>query len=259
MTADQTNKTTGAEMMEVTPDIRVFDDAEAVARAAAERFAELAAESVAARGAFSVALAGGTTPRRVYELLAGEEWRGRVAWEKVHVFFGDERCVPADHADSNYRMANEALLSRVPVPIENVHRIEGRGDAAANASRYEDELRGHFAEQGAPRFDLLMLGMGDDGHTLSLFPHTAALAETSLWAAANHVEKLGAWRVTLTAPAASSARHALFIVTGAGKAARLREVLVGERDPERLPSQLIRPAGGTLEWMVDEAAAAELE
>jgi 6-phosphogluconolactonase len=244
---------------EITPDVRVFDDAEAVARAAAARFAELAAESIAARGAFSVALAGGTTPRRVYELLAGEEWRGRVEWEKVHVFFGDERCVPADHADSNYRMANETLLSRVPLPVENVHRMEGRGDAAANASLYEDELRAFFAESGRPRFDLLLLGMGDDGHTLSLFPHTAALGETSLWVAANYVEKLGAWRVTLTAPAANSARHVIFLVTGAGKAERLREVLLGQSDPERLPSRLIRPADGRLEWMVDEAAAGELE
>jgi len=244
---------------QVAPDIRVLDDAEAVAQAAAERFAGLAAEAIEARGRFSVALAGGTTPRRVYELLAGEEWRGRVDWGRVHVFFGDERCVPADHADSNYRMANEALLSRVTLPPANVHRIEGQGDAAANASRYEDELRGFFAEEGRPRLDLLMLGMGDDGHTLSLFPHTPALGESALWVAANRVEKLGAWRITLTAAAANAARRALFLVTGAGKSARLREVLLGPRDPERLPSQLIRPSEGALEWLVDEAAAAGLE
>jgi 6-phosphogluconolactonase len=242
-----------------TPDILVLDDAEAVARAGAERFAELAARAIAERGSFAVVLAGGTTPRRVYELLAGEELGRRVEWERVHVFFGDERSVPPDHADSNYRMANEALLARVPLPPRNIHRMEGQGDAAANASRYEDELRGYFAEAGRPRFDLLMLGMGDDGHTLSLFPDTQALGESSSWVAANHVEKLGAWRITLTAGAANAARHVLFLVTGAGKAERLREVLFGERDPRRLPSQLIRPEEGLLEWIIDEAAAARLE
>jgi 6-phosphogluconolactonase len=243
---------------EPTPHLRVFDDPEEVARAAARRFVELAAEAAAARGTFSVALAGGTTPKRVYELLADEEFRERVAWPQVHFFFGDERCVPADHADSNFRMANEALLSRLGVPEENVHRIEGRGDAAANASRYADELRGFFGDSAWPRFDLVMLGMGDDGHTLSLFPGTAALEKREAWAAANWVEKLGAWRITLTAPAVNAARHVLFLVNGAGKAERLREVLRGERDPSRLPSQLIRPRDGTLEWFLDRAAAAKL-
>jgi 6-phosphogluconolactonase len=240
-------------------DVRVFDDPEQVARAAAEKFVELAAEAVAEKGSFSVALAGGTTPRRVYELLAGEDLRGRVEWEKVHVFFGDERCVPPDHPDSNYRMANEALLSRVPLPAANVHRMKGRGDAAANASLYEDELRGHFDDTAWPRFDLVMLGMGDDGHTASLFPGTAALGERRAWVTANWVEKFGAWRITLTAPAINAARHVLFLVTGAGKAERLREVLCGGRDPERLPSQLIRPEDGTLEWYSDRAASAGLK
>jgi 6-phosphogluconolactonase len=239
--------------------LRVFETAEDVAAAAARRFASLARESVEARGAFAVALAGGTTPRRVYELLAGDELRGQVPWPGVHAFFGDERAVAPDHAESNYRMARETLLSRVPVPEENVHRIEGRGDAAANASRYEDELRSFFGETDWPRFDLVMLGMGDDGHTASLFPETAALSERRAWVAANRVEKLGAWRVTLTAPAVNAARHVLFVVTGAGKATRLREVLRGPREPARLPSQLIDPAAGALEWFVDRAAAAELD
>lgn len=238
--------------------VRVFDDPEAVARAAASRFAEIAFEAVSERGAFSVALAGGSTPRRIYDLLAGEEWRVRVEWEKAHIFFGDERAVPADHADSNYRMANEAMLSRLPIPKTNVHRIEGRGDASANASLYEDEMRAYFGDCEWPRFDLVMLGMGDDGHTASLFPHTVALEERKVWAAANYVEKLNAWRITLTAPAINAARHVLFTVTGAGKAARLREVLKGERDPSRLPSQLIRPRDGALEWYLDRAAASEL-
>ena len=240
------------------PDVRVLADAEEVARAVAERFAELARAAVAERGVFSAALAGGTTPRRVYELLAGEDFRAQVPWEGVHVFFGDERAVPPDHADSNYRMAHEALLSLVPIPAENVHRMRGEGDAAANASLYEDELRGYFGDAEWPRLDLVMLGMGDDGHTASLFPNTSALEEQRAWAVANWVEKFDAWRVTLTAPAINRARHIIFTVTGAGKAERLAEILKGERDPTRLPSQLIEPSDGKLEWFVDKAAAASL-
>ena len=238
--------------------VGVYADTEAVAGGAAQTFAHLAREAVAERGAFSVALSGGKSPRRVYELLAGERFRDHVPWPDVHVFFGDERAVPADHPESNYRMASEALLSRVPVPAENVHRIEGVGDAAANASDYESVMRGYFGEADWPRFDLVFLGMGDDGHTASLFPHTRALAEARAWAAANWVEKLGAWRVTLTAPAINAARRVIFLVTGASKAERLREVIAGDRDPSRLPAQLIRPRDGWLMWYVDEAAAAAL-
>jgi 6-phosphogluconolactonase len=245
-------------LTEESKGVRVFEDAESVARAAADTFARLARECVEERGAFSVALSGGTTPRRVYELLASDEYAGGVPWDGVHVFFGDERMVPPDHADSNYRMANEALLSRVPLPEENVHRIEGVGDARSNASDYESVMRGFFGEAEWPRLDLVMLGMGDDGHTASLFPGTAALDERRAWAVANWVEKLGAWRVTLTAPAINSARGVLFLVTGAGKAERLREVLSGERDPARLPSQMIHPHEGSLECYVDRAAAEKL-
>jgi 6-phosphogluconolactonase len=241
------------------PRVRVFDDAENVAFAAACFLQEKAMEAIAVYGRCTVALAGGTTPRRVYELLAEEGFSIFVDWEKVHVFFGDERMAPPDSAESNYRMANEALLSRLPIPPENVHRIEGVGDAAANASAYESDMRALLGDTRWPRLDLVLLGMGDDGHTASLFPYTAALDERRALVAANWVEKLGAWRVTLTAPAINAARHVLFLVTGAGKADRLREVLKGERDPARLPSQLIRPEDGTLEWFVDRAAAARLE
>ena len=241
------------------PNVLVFDDAESVARAAASRFAELARESVKARGLFAVALSGGSTPRRVYELLTDEEFGGSIDWPNVHVFFGDERMVPPDSAESNYRMANEALLSRVPVPPENVHRIDGVGDAAANASAYEREMRELFGDAEWPRLDLVLLGMGDDGHTASLFPGTKALDESRLWVASNWVEKLGAWRVTLTAPVINAARHVTFLVNGAGKAGRLLEVLKGERDPSRLPSQIIQPSDGNLEWFVDREAASRLE
>ncbi|MDQ1591428.1 MAG: 6-phosphogluconolactonase [Pyrinomonadaceae bacterium] len=243
-----------------TPNLQIFADANEVAHAAARRFAELAREGVETNGRFSVALAGGSTPKRVYELLAGEEFGARLDWSGVHIFFGDERCVPPDHADSNYRMANEALLSRVALPEQNVHRMRGEGDAVANARLYEDELRGYFGDTTAwPEFDLIMLGMGDDGHTASLFPGTHALGVRTAWVTANWVEKFDTYRVTLTAPAINHARHVMFIVTGAGKAERLEEVIHGAPEPERLPSQLIQPRAGALAWFLDEAAAAKLK
>ncbi|HEX8129528.1 MAG TPA: 6-phosphogluconolactonase [Pyrinomonadaceae bacterium] len=242
-----------------TPDIQIFADAESVARAAALRFVELARASINSNGRFSVALAGGSTPKRIYELLAGSEFATQLYWPGVHVFFGDERCVPPDDADSNYRMANEALLSRVALPAENVHRMRGEGDAVANARLYEDELRGFFGDDAAwPEFDLVMLGMGDDGHTASLFPGTHALDVQTAWVTANWVEKFDTYRVTLTAPAINHARHVMFIVTGASKAERLREVIHGAPDTQRLPSQLIQPRAGALAWFLDEAAAAKL-
>src|SRR3989440_8116506 len=186
---------------DTTPNMQIFDDPEQVAREAAGLFVRLSVEAVSTRGAFSVALSGGSTPRRVYELLADDDYRTQVSWPSVHVFFGDERTVAPDHPDSNFRMANEALLSRVALPARNVHRMNGVGDAAANASRYESELRAFFGDAEWPRLDLVMLGMGDDGHTASLFPGSAALAEGQAWVVANWVEKFQSWRITLTAPA----------------------------------------------------------
>src|SRR5256714_2666067 len=238
--------------------VTVLDDPEQAAREAEGLCVRLSIEAVSERGSFSVALSGGTTPRRVYELLASDDYRTQVPWASVHIFFGDERTVAPDHADSNYRMANEALLSHVSIPAKNVHRIDGVGDAAANASQYESELREFFGDAAWPRLDLVMLGMGDDGHTASLFPGTTAIEEGRAWVVANWVEKFQTWRITLTAPAINAAHRVLFLVTGATKAERLREVLKGERDPTRLPSQLIRPRDGTLEWFVDRAAAEKL-
>jgi len=243
---------------EARPRVQVFDDAEAVARGAAERFVELGQAAIDARGCFSVGLAGGSTPKRTYELLASEAYREQLNWSKVHIFFGDERCVPPDHSESNYRMANEALISRVSIPPPNVHRINGLGDAVANASLYEDELRTFFNPASWPRFDLVLLGMGDDGHTASLFPGTKALVEPRAWVVANWVEKFGAFRITLTAPAINHAANIAFLVTGATKAERLLEVLRGALDPEKLPSQLIQPLDGSLFWLVDKAAAGRL-
>ena len=241
-----------------TPQLQIFTDASEVARAAALHFIEIAQESINERGRLSVALAGGSTPKRIYELLASDELSVQLDWSKVHIFFGDERCVPPDDAESNYRMANEALLSRVSLPEQNVHRMRGEGDAVANARLYEDELRGYFDGEDWPQFDLVMLGMGDDGHTASLFPETRALDVRTAWVTANWVEKFDTFRVTLTATAINHARNVLFIVTGASKAARLQEVLYGAREPQRLPSQLIQPQAGALRWFLDEAAAAKL-
>lgn len=245
-----------------TPEARaraqIFNDPEAVARGAAERFVGLARAAIDARGCFSVTLAGGSTPKRTYGLLASESYREQVDWSKVHIFFGDERCVPPDDTESNYRMANEALISRVSIPRRNVHRINGEGDAVANASLYEDELRAFFNRASWPRFDLVMLGMGDDGHTASLFPGTKALAEGQAWVVANWVEKFSAFRITLTAPAINHAANIIFLVTGASKAERLLEVLRGAREPEKLPSQLIQLLDGSFVWLVDKAAAARL-
>ena len=243
---------------EARPRVQVFDDAEAVARGAAERFVELGQAAIDARGCFSVGLAGGSTPKRTYELLASEAYREQLNWSKVHIFFGDERCVPPDDSESNYRMANEALISRVSIPPPNVHRINGLGDAVANASLYEDELRTFFNASSWPRFHLVLLGMGDDGHTASLFPGTKALVEPRAWVVANWVEKFGTFRITLTAPAINHAANIAFLVTGATKAERLLEVLRGALDPEKLPSQLIQPLDGSLFWLVDKAAAGRL-
>lgn len=243
--------------------VKIFDDSEAVARAATEKFIELSRDAIADHGAFSVALAGGSTPKRVYELLASDEFKGQVDWSKVHIFFGDERTVPPDHSDSNFRMANEAMLSKVSIPKENIHRMKGEGDAAANAEIYDAELRSFFKGgfkdgENFPRFDLIMLGMGDDGHTASLFPGSEALKEQTAWVVSNWVEKFNTFRITLSAPAINNARHVMFIITGAGKADRLPEVINGARDTNRLPSQLIRPTNGELVWYVDRAAAAKL-
>lgn len=236
----------------------IFDSASEVARAAADRFVELARAAINKRGRFSVALAGGSTPKRAYELLANTEYKDKLDWSKVHIFFGDERCVPPDDAESNYRMANEALLSRVAIPPQNIHRMQGMGDAVANAYLYEEELRTYFNNESWPGFDLILLGMGDDGHTASLFPGSAALKEHQAWVAANWVEKLGAYRITLTTLTINQASHVIFIVTGENKAERLAEVLSDQRGSQRLPAQLIRPLNGSLEWFVDKAAAARL-
>jgi 6-phosphogluconolactonase len=241
--------------------IRIFDDLEAVSHAAADELVRCGREAVAARGRFTVALSGGSTPRRLYQLLAGPPWDDRIDWGRIEVFWGDDRCVPPDHPDSNYRMAREALLTRVPLPPAHVHRIQAeRPDHDAAARDYQAEIAHTLGVDAAgepPALDLLLQGMGPCGHTASLFPHTAALNETVRWVVPNFVPKLNADRITFTYPMLNQGRVVLFLVCGADKADVLREVLEGPPDPQRLPSQAVRPAG-RLEWFLDRAAAARL-
>lgn len=241
----------------------VEPDAAALANRAARHFVEQVERAVAARGYARVAISGGSTPKAAFALLAdpSQPWRERMPWDRLDLFWVDERCVPPDHPDSNYRMTREALLDHVPLKPEQIHRMEGEREPAEAAARYEAELRASFRIEGVelPRFDVVQLGMGPDGHTASLFPHTAALNETSRLVTANHVETVkDSWRITLTKPVINHASHVFFLVEGTGKALILKEVFVGPRDPERLPSQLIEPAGGILTLLLDQAAAALL-
>ena len=239
----------------------ICGDPKEVSTRAAELFVELAGEAVSTSGRFAAALSGGSTPRALYALLATDQFRQRVPWSRVHLFWGDERCVPPDHADSNYRMAREALLAKVPIPTENIHRMPAeQKDHRLAADAYEEALRVFFALQAGelPRFDLILLGMGEDGHTASLFPGTVALAETERLVVAVYVEKLDTHRLTLTVPVINHAAHVVFLVTGKSKAPVLREVLEGERQPQRNPIQLICPVEGKLLLIVDREAARDL-
>jgi 6-phosphogluconolactonase len=243
------------------PEVRVYDDPDTLARAAADEFVRRAEDAIAAAGRFTVALSGGSTPLRLYRLLAEPPYRDRVAWDAVHVFWGDERAVPPDHRDSNYGAAHAALLSRVAIPPANVHRIRGEAaDPEAAAAEYEEELRRCFqiAPGGLPRFDLVLLGMGADGHTASLFPGSAAAREEDRLVVAAWVEKLGAYRVTLTTPVLNNAACVLFLVAGAEKAEVLGRVLQGGPAAAAYPAGRIRPRAGELIWLVDRAAAGSL-
>jgi len=235
----------------------VFPDLNSLVASAAEQVVTLAGAAIAARGRFAIGLSGGSTPRPLYELLASPAFASRIDWTNVHVFWGDERCVPPDHPDSNYRMARETLLDHVPLPPDNIHRLAGELDPATAAADYEAHLRAFFAGDGeaGPRFDLLLLGMGDDSHTASLFPGTAALGETERWAAANYVEKLDAWRLTLTPPALNAAAEIMVLVSGASKADAFHAVLSGPTDPDKYPAQVLNPNNGRLRWLVDSEAA----
>jgi 6-phosphogluconolactonase len=240
----------------------VEPDPPALARRAAQYFVEMAGEAVAGRGRARIGISGGSTPKAAFELLADptQPWRSRMPWESLDLYWVDERSVPPGDPDSNYRMTREALLDRVPLRPEQIHRIEGELDPEAAAARYESELRSTFRMEGAEslRFDLIALGMGPDGHTASLFPHTAAIHETTRLVVPNHVPQKDSWRITLTWQVINRASSVFFLIAGQDKAEILKEVFTGPRDPERLPSQLIWPCSGILTVILDKAAAALL-
>jgi 6-phosphogluconolactonase len=235
--------------------IQVYPDLESLSRAAAGLLVTQANLAVADRGRFSVALAGGNTPRRTYELLATPPFSDQAPWDRVHVFWGDERGVPLTDLRSNARLAKEAWLDRVPIPPDQIHPLNCTPDPVAAARQYEAELRKFFAGQ-PPRLDLVLLGLGDDGHTASLFPGTSVLKEDERWVAGVYLAPPGLNRVTLTAPLINQAAVVAFLVAGRAKAGVLREVLHGPRDPARLPAQLIQPSHGALLWLADREAAA---
>ena len=239
--------------------LRIYKDHDELALKAARQFARLADQYVLGHGRFTVALAGGSTPKAMYSLLARPPFVDTVPWRSVFFFFGDERTVPPDHAESNFRMANESLLSRVPVPPENVFRIAGEeADPHRAAALYETQLTSFFSP-GVPRLDLVLLGLGADGHTASLFPHSEALKSTDCYAVANFIEKFQSYRITLTAKTINLACNVTFLVSGNDKAEALHRVIEGTLTPNELPAQMIRPDDGGLLWMLDEDAARLLE
>jgi 6-phosphogluconolactonase len=237
--------------------VRRLRDSEAVARCAAEATAEALRSAIAERGVLTIALAGGDTPRRMYEQLAAAR---DLDWDRVEFFWGDERPVPPDHPDSNFGMAHAALVRPLGIDPRRIHRIEAeRSDLDAAAREYEQELAKTCGapDEGPPILDLVLLGMGPDGHTASLFPHTAALSETRRWVVANDVPQLSTRRITITFPLIERARATLVLVTGASKSDALAEVLEGPLDSQRLPSQRLR-GSANVEWLVDAAAASRL-
>jgi 6-phosphogluconolactonase len=239
-------------------DLLILPDTDALAEEAAQRIVKAAQKAIQESGHFSLALSGGSTPQQLYRLLATKPYSEQIEWAKVHLFWGDERCVQPDHPASNYRMAREALLAHVPISAEQIHRIYGEDDPSKAAQAYETVLRTFFGEE-LPCMDLILLGMGNDGHTASLFPHSAALdAPLDRSVVENLIPTQQAWRITLTAHAINAARQVIFLVSGSEKAERLQQVLNGPFHPHDLPAQLIRPTNGKLVWLVDRAAAQAL-
>lgn len=245
--------------MDVDMRIEKFSDPVELASAAANHLASIIGAAVRRRGLASVALSGGSTPQTTYLQLTAALLADSIEWDRLHVFWGDERCVPPDHPESNYRMANETLLSQVPLPPQNIHRIRGEEEPHKAAAKYEKVLRGFFGDADA-HFDLVLLGLGEDGHTASLFPSSEAVLREvqglqNRWVIADYVDKLAVWRVTLSTIPINTAANIIFLVAGSDKANMLKRVMYGPYIPEELPAQLIRPKKGRLIWMVDKSAA----
>jgi 6-phosphogluconolactonase len=242
-------------------DIQIVDT-EALSRTAAKVIVRYIKEKIDVKDFFTLVLSGGSTPENTFSLLASDEtFRSQIPWERIHFFWGDERHVPPDSTESNYRMANKAMLSRVPVPVENIHRIKSENpDANEAAEQYEEELHNFFKIKHGqlPRFDCVLLGMGTDGHTASLFPGTEAMYEKSRLVVATGVKQFQTYRITLTLPVLNDADFVMFLVNGNEKAEILKKVIEGKGLPTPLPAQLIRPTHGKLLWLVDKAAANQL-
>jgi len=243
------------------PQFEIHADAQALFRATAEKFVQIANAAVMKQGAFFVALAGGNTPRELYILLAQENWRARVLWQQTHIFFGDERCVPPDHPDSNYRMACEALITKINIPESHVHRMAGEDNPHGAAAAYGEEIFKTFGakELKPPRFDLILLGLGNDGHTASLFPETSALHEKEKLVTANYVEKFKSYRLTMTLPLLNASHHLLFLVSGKSKAAIVKEIFENKKRLFQYPAELVQPNDGKLLWLLDHTAGAALQ
>ena len=251
---------TGGQVMSATAEVRRLATPQDLFRAAAEEVLGAATDAIAKRGRFTIALSGGSTPKNLYTLIAANA-NTSLPWDQMFFFWGDERQVPPDDAESNYRMAKESLLSKVPIPAANIFPVPTENpDASKVAEAYEQTLRKFFgvAPGEFPRFDLILLGMGPDGHTASLFPETAALQEKSRLVVANWVEKFKTSRITFTLPVLNAARLVAFLVSGIDKAPALREVLEGNAPGEKYPSKLVSPSDGKLIWFVDRAATSEL-
>jgi 6-phosphogluconolactonase len=240
--------------------ITIFPDGEQLNYAAARCVVRVANESLAAHGRFTIALSGGSTPKNLYSLLVLELYRDQIDWTKAEIFWSDERCVPPDDAESNYHLAHEVMLSKLPIPTNQIHRMPAdQNDQIAAAAAYEQELRRVFATDSIPSFDLIQLGLGPEGHTASLFPHQASLQETQRLVMPVTVPKPPPPRLTLTPPILNAAQHILFLVTGAEKAGAVRAVLVGNYQPEEYPAQIVCHAAGEVTWMLDGAAASKLD
>ncbi len=241
----------------MTSQLRVYPTRSATAHAAAAQFVATAEKAINARGRFMVALAGGNTPRDVYRLLASEEYSPMVEWGNVHIFWGDERCVPFNDPENNANMARETLLNHVPVAPNNIYRIQSQLPPEQAAQDYDQTLHRYFSarDMKLPRFDLVLLGTGAEGHTASLFPGSPLLNERERWVAAVYVDKMKTWRITLTPPALNAASKVIFTIIGEEKAPALRQILSDPKDPNLVPAQIVDPPDGQVLWIVDKAAA----
>jgi 6-phosphogluconolactonase len=240
--------------------IAIYPDIDILSHEAAQYIVRIATASVKSHGRFTIALSGGTTPRKLYGLLGSEPYRSQIDWTLVHIFWSDERCEPPDSEESNYHLAHEVLLSKISIPAVQVHRMPAdMPDRNAASQEYTNEMRRVFGTDGIPNFDLIQLGMGPEGHTASLFPHQAALHEQQRLVVPVSVPKPPPDRLTFTPPLLNAARNVLFLVTGSDKADALHAVLEDPYNPDEYPAQIVRPPNGEVTWMVDTAAAAKLQ